>query len=724
MTIYASLPFESYGYNTLYCRFMFAGLPSILEPPAAPTDPHPFATQAGQLLHSFNLLEPSYDESLSPRTVPDLSSAPAILEASQVPAAEGHSGFTQLPHESASGMLPIPLLQHKSDKFLPYDQSSAAQNSPLAGQTQLSLSPSPAVYTTTAAAASAASAAASDDASGIWQAQESLSALPETQPVKPALPLLVKSASSVSQQSILSYGQCIREFQLKNLGEGKPVADLAAGEDQPVTLIYSSQGTQSEDSMDNQQAVAECPQQSATATASGAFPQLWLPPVNMPSDQTEAIIDDAPQLSVSAILQRLRSAAPALTQSQELPLAAVAEPPPPEATALPGPPQLAAIATAMPPGSPTGALLPGTGTDVLQRPGSSPLPVSKMLRMVSEEQGTLLSDLAAQCAAPGGLLGTASQGQLGTASSAPSSPAQPEPISNSPAQVASTSGRAQQAQHTQHGQGSMPMSPVPEEATAQTAVDPTADGADTAQQASAGMSASISADQASTEATVQMKRSPLRKRLSQIFSPVLGSSSSAASDANQQQQQQKQQLPIAQCKAPSQDQQPAQQMQETAHTLSQLAQEQTGTQAQTQQAQQAQQHMAAVAEPSGHVAQLDCMEDAQHSMPMSQHSMPAHTASMSPRALRSPSPPFRPLALLSGGRSSASLHGKATAALCLSFRCLAQLCVPLLNSPDEKEKKKEIRKDYAIHRQFNEKPSVIPSCPGSNPDATFICCGP
>ncbi len=655
---------------------MFAGLPSILDPPSAPTDPQPPATQAGQLLHSFNLLEPSHDESLSPKTAPDLSSAPAVLEASQVPAAEGHSGSVQLPHESASGMLPIPLLEHTSDKFLPYHQSSAAQNS---SHAQTSLSPAPAVHTTTAAAP----AAASDHASGIWQAEESLSAVPEMQPVKPAAPLLVKSASSVSQQSILSYGQCIRELQLKKLGEGKPVADPAAAEDQPVTLISSSQGTQSEDSMGNQQAVAERPQQSATATAtaSGAVPQLWLPPIGMPSDQTD-VIDDAPQLSVSAVLQRLRSAAPALSQSQEPPLADVAEPPLPEATALPRPPQLAAMATAMPPGSPTGALLPGTGSDLLQRPGSSPLPVSKMLRMVSEEQGTLLSDLAAQCAAPGGLLGTASQGQLGTVSSALSSPAQSEPSSHSPAQFASTSGRAQQAQHAQHGQGSMPMSPVPEEATTQTAVDSTADGADTSQQASAGMSASISADQAHTEAPVQMKRSPLRKRLSQIFSPVLGSSSSAASDANQQQQQQQQQLPIAQRKASSQDQQPAQQVQETAHTLSQLAKEQTGTEAQTQQAQQAQQHTAADAEPSGHVAQLDCMEDAQHSMPMSQHSMPAHTASMSPRALRSPSPPFRPLSLLSGGRSSASLHGKATAALHLSFGCLAQLWVPLLNKAD------------------------------------------
>ncbi|DBA80729.1 hypothetical protein WJX77_001532 [Trebouxia sp. C0004] len=606
------------------------GLPSILDPPSAPTDPHPAATQAGQLLHSFNLLEPAHDESLSPKTTPVLSSAPAVLHASQVPDPEGYSGFALLPPESAPAMLPIPLLEHGSNTFLPYDQSSAAQYSSHAGQ--IPLHPSPAVHTTTAAPP----AAASDDASGIWQAQEHLSALPEMQPVKPAMPLLVKSASSVSQQSILSYGRCIREFQLEKLGEGKP--DIAAAEDQPVTLINSSQSAQSEDSMDGQQTVAECPQQSATAR--DAVPQLWLPPINVPSDQTEAIIDDAPQLSVSAVLQRLQSAAPVPTQSQGPPLAAVAEPPPPKATALPGPPQLAAIATAMPPGSPTGAVLPGTGSDLLQRPGSSPLPVSKMLRMVSEEQGTLLSDLAAQCAAPGGLLGTASK-ELGTASRALSSPAQLEPVANLPAQFASTSGRGQQAQHTQHGQGSVPMSPVPEEATKQTEVDFTAGGADISQQASAGMSASISADQANNEVTVQMKRSPLRKRLSQIFSPVPGSSSSAASNAKQQQQPS-----TAPCKAPSQDQRPAQQMQETAHTQSQVAQQQTGTQVQTQQAQQ---RMAADVEPSGHVAQLDCMEDAQHSMR-------AHTASMSPRALRSPSPPFRPLVLLSGGRSSVSLH--------------------------------------------------------------------
>lgn len=54
---------------------------------------------------------------------------------------------------------------------------------------------------------------------------------------------------------------------------------------------------------------------------------------------------------------------------------------------------------------PSRPAIPDTGSDLLRRPGSSPLPVSRMLRMVSEDQATLLSRLAAQCAAPGGLLG-------------------------------------------------------------------------------------------------------------------------------------------------------------------------------------------------------------------------------------------------------------------------------------------------------------------------------
>ena len=56
-----------------------------------------------------------------------------------------------------------------------------------------------------------------------------------------------------------------------------------------------------------------------------------------------------------------------------------------------------------------GPAIPDTGSDLLNRPGSSPLPVSKVLRMVSEDQATLLSRLAGQCSAPGGLLGVSCQ---------------------------------------------------------------------------------------------------------------------------------------------------------------------------------------------------------------------------------------------------------------------------------------------------------------------------
>ncbi|KAL0038003.1 hypothetical protein WJX79_009386 [Trebouxia sp. C0005] len=82
-------------------------LPSTLDPPSAPTEPQPSATQAGQLLDSSDLVEPALDESLSPRTAPVSSSAPAASDTLQVPASEGHSGATLLPSQSASSMLPI-----------------------------------------------------------------------------------------------------------------------------------------------------------------------------------------------------------------------------------------------------------------------------------------------------------------------------------------------------------------------------------------------------------------------------------------------------------------------------------------------------------------------------------------------------------------------------------------------------------------------------------------
>ena len=46
------------------------------------------------------------------------------------------------------------------------------------------------------------------------------------------------------------------------------------------------------------------------------------------------------------------------------------------------------------------------------------------------------------------------------------------------------------------------------------------------------------------------------------------------------------------------------------------------------------------------------------------------------------------------------------------FVMLADQC---LQSEKRKEKKKK-RKDYAFWRQFNEKPSIIPGCPGLQPD--------
>jgi hypothetical protein len=35
---------------------------------------------------------------------------------------------------------------------------------------------------------------------------------------------------------------------------------------------------------------------------------------------------------------------------------------------------------------------------------------------------------------------------------------------------------------------------------------------------------------------------------------------------------------------------------------------------------------------------------------------------------------------------------------------------------DERMEKKRKRKDYAFRRQFNEKPSIIPGCPGERMD--------
>ncbi|KAL0038004.1 hypothetical protein WJX79_009386 [Trebouxia sp. C0005] len=104
-------------------------LPSTLDPPSAPTEPQPSATQAGQLLDSSDLVEPALDESLSPRTAPVSSSAPAASDTLQVPASEGHSGATLLPSQSASSMLPILANAESSGHVAQLDRMEDAQHS-------------------------------------------------------------------------------------------------------------------------------------------------------------------------------------------------------------------------------------------------------------------------------------------------------------------------------------------------------------------------------------------------------------------------------------------------------------------------------------------------------------------------------------------------------------------------------------------------------------------
>ena len=44
--------------------------------------------------------------------------------------------------------------------------------------------------------------------------------------------------------------------------------------------------------------------------------------------------------------------------------------------------------------------------------------------------------------------------------------------------------------------------------------------------------------------------------------------------------------------------------------------------------------------------------------------------------------------------------------------------LPMKKDPIEKEKK---RKDYAFWRQFNEKPSIVPGCPGNRSSCNESC---
>ena len=255
-------------------------------------------------------------------------------------------------------------------------------------------------------------------------------------------------------------------------------------------------------------------------------PQLWAADAADATPDLVTGVDGSPHPPVSVVAEALQQRATAT--AQPLPPLLLTSDLPPLSSDLP---QLT-VATALMPGSPTGALFPGTGIDLLDRPGSSLLPVSKMLRMVSEDQASLLSSLAAQCAAPGGLLGHRPKeqvqdliGALGAAPTlqacSPSSQAVPDSMGNQ-------NCSAQQAQQSQHAQRSLRRHTSPRlECTA-----------DTSPQVSAASSAPGPTGDESYLQSAHMHRSPLRKRLSQFFSPIFGSVSPQSTHVQQSQLQQ------------------------------------------------------------------------------------------------------------------------------------------------------------------------------------------
>ena len=264
-------------------------------------------------------------------------------------------------------------------------------------------------------------------------------------------------------------------------------------------------------------------------SAAARSPQLWQEgrsEAAVMSPQPSTGVDGSPHLPVSVVTEVLQRRATATAQPPPLPLVMEM-------------PELAAVATALPPSSPTGALIPGTGVDLLDQPGSSPLPVSKMLRMISEDQATLLSDLAAQCAAPGGLLGAGLDGQvqtdlmglLETASQSGACSNSQQANSISTLHPVSQAQRAQRSlrRHTSPRLGSTP-SP--------------------SDQQSAAVSTARAAGDESTVQATQPQRSPLRKKLSQFFSPIL----SGLSPQGAQRQQSSLQQPLLQSASQSQAQ--------------------------------------------------------------------------------------------------------------------------------------------------------------------------
>ena len=597
--------------------------------PSSPLAP----TQAGHLLHSFDLVEPELEQSLTPKTSPSMS-ANVPLDALHL----AHS--CQAQEEAASPKMDSPAnmidglhLTHRASQSplaSPSVSPACAEADALPGRYQshaplipvqpAGMAPSPSSQAPPACQDPASPGTLSwshaalphghvsheqgpaGDSLADQQPQNlhdtlSLSQTSGSEVLGEALPLVsdrfqparqtskligaesTQSATSVSQQSISTYEQCIQ--QLQQLQQNSKDRQVQAAAENSVVGVSnrSKSGCIQQDSSHNGQFAATMQGQTVSshrsephtppgshaqpqlstaaacaaaasasagevssdadgellpATGSAGPPQLWHPASTLPSSQLSASTDDPPQLSVRALAEMLHQKASATGPSPQLPPGAVRVMPPQlPTTATAEVPQLPSIATALMPGSTTGALLPGTGADLLQRPGSSPLPVSKMLRMVSEDQATLLSDLAAQCAAPGGLLGAASEGLLR------SDPSQDDhsaahndqlPFSN----MQYSAEVCQQQSWAQHAQHSNPAESLPDRATSAGEDYQAVASSSNGQQVRTVPVATLSNGQAKAEAAGEMRRSPLRKRLSELFSPFLNSGSSSPSVTQEQ----------------------------------------------------------------------------------------------------------------------------------------------------------------------------------------------
>ena len=332
------------------------------------------------------------------------------------------------------------------------------------------------------------------------------------------------STTSVEEPPQLSVKALTQMLQRRLTADSQPAA--------PSTPAPAVADTQSAEASTAAPAVA------SDVTPAAADAQPWQSNNAEPSQQMAA---NAEQLQVP-----VRAAAAAVERAQEpkdlpqLGPIATAVPDSPTGALLPAAtadadlPQLTPIATGSP-DSPTGALLPGLGSDLLHRSGSSPLPVSKLLRVVSEEQASALGNLAAQCAAPGGLLGAASEAAL---SASPQPHNIPDCNPGSPDNSGSSSMHLNSnpaPQHAQHGSPEQTFIPAPVPNSAPPVLSLNSSSQQTSPLVSPVSSSTQQSDvplvlpvvsNSQQVTTSEARRSPLRKRLSEFFGPVLGSTSS------------------------------------------------------------------------------------------------------------------------------------------------------------------------------------------------------